>query len=281
MIIKKALNNNVAVAEDEMGNEVVVMGKGLIYGLKKGDDIIHEKIDKIFTITDKEMNTRFVRLLGEISFEYLELAEISINVAKEKLGKKLSNSIYISLTDHISSLAERASLNAYIKNSMLWDIKRLYRDEYNISLAIVDQINEKLNSHFDENEAATIAMHFVNAELETDLSTTVGMTKAMMGILDIVGKYFNIEYDEESLDYYRFVTHLKFFTHRLFFGNEYIESQDFDLFDIIKSKYRRANECVVIIKEKILADYNYTLEPEECMYLTIHIAKIVRNNAAD
>ena len=37
MKIKKKLNNNVAVVTDKIGNEIIVMGKGITYDKKAGD----------------------------------------------------------------------------------------------------------------------------------------------------------------------------------------------------------------------------------------------------
>lgn len=39
----------------------------------------------------------------------------------------------------------------------------------------------------------------------------VNITKVMQEILSIVKYHFHIDFDEESLHYYRFITHLKFF----------------------------------------------------------------------
>ena len=43
----------------------------------------------------------------------------------------------------------------------------------------------------------------------------------MKEILKMVKYHFNIEFDEESINYYRFITHLKFFTQRLSSGRYY------------------------------------------------------------
>ncbi|WP_341479580.1 family 1 glycosylhydrolase [Clostridium gallinarum] len=81
------------------------------------------------------------------NFDFIESL---INYIRESLDKKLNNSIYITLTDHINTLLERAEVGAYVKNTMLWDIKRLYKKEFEISRQVVSKINEKLVSKFDE-----------------------------------------------------------------------------------------------------------------------------------
>ena len=61
-----------------------------------------------------------------------------------------------------------------------------------------------------EDEAGFIALHIVNAELNEEMPNIINITKVMQEILSIVKYHFKIDFNEESLHYYRFVTHLKF-----------------------------------------------------------------------
>lgn len=278
MVIKQVLNNNVVVCENENKEEVVVMGRGIAFGFKKGDTVCKDKIEKIFTAGKGYDFDHFVRLIGEIDLVNYEFIEEMINYAKLKLGKKLNNSIYITLTDHINTLHERAKIGAYVKNTMLWDIKRLYKEEFNIAKQMVEKINKKLGSEFDDNEAASIALHIVNAQLDTEMKVAVDITKIMTQILNIVKYHFKINYDEESLTYHRFITHLRFFTQRIFNENTYKDEKENELFELVKLKYNDSYKCAQVIKKFLIDEYNYTLEDEECLYLTIHIAKVVRES---
>ena len=278
MIIKQILNNNVVISEDEKNEEIVVMGRGIAFGAKKGQVIPEDKIQKVFKNEKNCDFNYFTKLLSEIDLVNFEFIESLINYVKSSLGKKLNNSIYITLTDHINTLIERAETNAYVKNTMLWDIKRIYKDEFRVARYVVNKINEKLGSQLDDNEAASITMHIVNAELETNMKTAVDITKTMTDILNIVKYHFKIVYDEESLSYYRFVTHLLFFTQRVFSGNTYSDDKETDLFDMVKEKYSEIYKCTLKIKEFLNDEYNYDLQDEECLYLTIHIAKVVRES---
>lgn len=280
MIIKQMLNNNVVIAENENNEEVVVMGRGLAFGHKKGDLIPKEKVEKIFT-NDKGYDfNHFARLLSEIDLVNFEFIESLVDYARLSLDKKLNNSIYITLTDHINTLLERAEVGAYVQNTMLWDIKRLYKNEFEVSRDLVFKINEKLGSRFDDNEAASIAMHIINAELETDMKTVIDITNVMTEILNIVKYHFKILFNEDSLSYYRFVTHLRFFTQRIFSGNTYSDEDETELFEMIKTKYIKIYECTKKIKDFLIKEYNYELGDTECLYLTIHIAKVVKESKA-
>lgn len=72
-------------------------------------------------------------------------------------------------------------------------------------------IRNRINITFDENEAGFIALHFVNARLDNQkLDLTLKTSKVIKDIMDIVKYHFNVEIDEDSWNYNRFVTHLKF-----------------------------------------------------------------------
>ena len=141
-----------------------------------------------------------------------------------------------------------------------------------------EKINKKLGSEFDDDEAASIALHIVNAQLDTEMKVAVDITKIMTQILNIVKYHFKINYDEESLTYHRFITHLRFFTQRIFNENTYKDEKENELFELVKLKYNDSYKCAQVIKKFLIDEYNYTLEDEECLYLTIHISKIVRES---
>ena len=54
MIIEGIINNNVVSSKEDDGREVVVMGRGIGFGRKKGDALPQEGIEKIFTVGDEE-----------------------------------------------------------------------------------------------------------------------------------------------------------------------------------------------------------------------------------
>lgn len=278
MVIAQVLNNNVAIIKDEDGVEKVVCGKGIAFKKKPGDEINPEAINKIFVIQDKIQNEHFRQLVAEIPIEQLQLSSDIIEMIKSKLGKKLNDSIYITLSDHIYTAIQRFNEGIVIRNSMLWDIKRFYETEFQLGEKALVMIKERMNVELPEDEAASIAIHIVNAEMdESSLDQTMKITKIMQEISNIVKYYFSIEFDTDNVYYYRFITHLKFFAQRLVQNKTY-EDTDGDLLDIVKMKYVTAYNCVEKIAEFIQKKYDYTLSDEEKLYLTIHVERVVSKN---
>ena len=101
------------------------------------------------------------------------------------------------------------------------------------------------------------------------------ITKVMQEISNIVKYKFQIEFDENSVYYYRFITHLKFFAQRLISGKTFEDMDDSSLLDMVKTKYKNAYYCVNEISNFIYRKYKYELSDEEKLYLTIHIERVV------
>lgn len=273
--IVKILNNNVIVSNKD-DQEVIVMGRGIAFQKRAGDEVANEQIDKIFTLEDKDITKKFKTLIADIPLEYMELSERIINYAKLELGKKLNDSIYISLTDHLHFAVERHNKNIPVKNGLLWETKQLYKEEFEIGIEALNMIFDQFNVILPEDEAGFIALHLVNAQLNEDMHNIVDMTKVIQDILTVVKYHFKIEFDETSLNYYRFITHLKFFAQRLVKGNHYQNEQGDDLLNVIKGKYPEAHKCSQKIKKFVEKQYDYELTEEELLYLTIHIERVVK-----
>jgi beta-glucoside operon transcriptional antiterminator len=272
--IAKVINNNVISVIQEDGAELVVMGRGLAFKKKPGDDVEEDKIEKVFALKNKQTSDNFKMLLREVPIELVVVVEEIIDYTKNTLGKKLNENIYVSLTDHINFAIERHQQGLEIKNALLWEIKQLYKEEFQVGKKALEQINQKFNIELPEDEAGFIAIHIINAEMNEEVVNTMNITKFIQQIMTIVKYHFKAEFDEDSLSYFRFITHLKFFAQRIFKGTHYDNNYDY-LYKIIKEKHPDAAECTEKIKKFVKKEYNHELTNEEMLYLTIHIERVV------
>ncbi|OLS41125.1 BglG family transcription antiterminator LicT [Bacillus sp. MRMR6] len=274
MKIAKVYNNNVISAFNEKNEELVVMGRGLAFQKRPGDLVDEQKIEKIFTIKNNDLSERFKTLLHEVPIEYMVITEDIIKIAKSRLGRNLNESLYISLTDHIHFAVDRHKKGYDIKNALLWEIKRFYKEEFSIGTEALKMINEKIGVLLPEDEAGFIAMHIVNSGLNEEMPNVANITRVMQDILNIVKYHYKMSFDEESLNYFRFVTHLKFFAQRLY-NQSYIEDDDPFLYESFKQKHKEAIECTEKINDYIVNQFNYNLTNNEKLYLAIHIQRVV------
>lgn len=273
MEISKVLNNNVAVVI-ENNEEKIVMGRGICFKKKTGDTIEPETIDKVFYLHNQEVLSRFKELVVDIPLEYLEIGEEIMDEARLSLGKALNDNIYISMVDHIYTAVVRAKDDILVKNALLWDIQRFYKEEYQIGKKALEIIEKKTGVLLPNDEAGFIALHIVNGQLDEDVHDMYEITKIMQEIENIVRYHFKIEFNEESAYYYRFITHLKFFAQRLVEHKKQNKQED-DLLEVVQVKYANAYQCVEKNAIYIKNQYNYELYDEEKLYLTIHIHRVV------
>lgn len=277
MVIHKCLNNNAAIVINPDGNETVVMGKGIAFQKNKGDVIDESKITKIFTFFGSKdgSKSKLIEMIGDIPYEYISLTEQIVESAQKKLNVKFNDSIYLTLTDHIYFSVTNSQKSTVFRNSLLFDIKRMYKNEFDAAVDAIEMIYKQTNVLLPLDEAASIALHFINALGDQEIPEMVEIMSIVQEISNIVKYTMNIEYDEDSLAYYRFVNHLKFFAKRVVAKNFYADD-DLDVIDTITKKYRHSCSCALKISEFIWKTYSLKVTNEEILYLTIHIERLMQ-----
>lgn len=276
MIIKRILTNNAVVIDDENQQENIVCGKGIAFKKRPGMEIDEMSINQTFILEGGGEYSRFEQLLKDVPLEYLELSSEIINMAKLEFAKKFKDNVIITLSDHLYVAIKRCREGMTISNPLLWDIKNFYEIEYDIGLRALELIKNKFHIQLPNDEAGFIALHIVNVELDEDnMDHIFQVTKVIQEIMTIVKYHFHAEFDTSNVYYYRFITHLKFFALRLLKDNQFNEDEENELLDVVKDKYCTSYECVLKIKDFLEKKYNYTLQEDEIVYLTIHVHRVV------
>jgi beta-glucoside operon transcriptional antiterminator len=278
MQIKKILNNNVIITVDGQGREIVAMGCGIAFNKKVGDHVPDGQVDKVYTLSNHDMLEKFKMLLADISLEYLEASNEIIELAEKKLDRKLNEVVYISLTDHLHMAVERFREGTWVRNMLLWEIERFYPEEFAIGKSACKVIYEKFGLELPEDEAGFIALHIIDAESDSMQPMADHIMHMIQELLSIVRYTCDVEFDRESLAYYRFITHLKFFAQRVFSGQESHLGVDEEMQAIVRRKYGRAYLCAKKITEFMNKKYHYNVSADERFYLMIHIAKVTKGN---
>ncbi len=274
--ITKIVNNNIVCSVDSNGKEIILRGLGIGFKKQIGAVIPEDKIEKIYKVVDKTESNKLQQLFNEIPIEYIEICGEIIDLAENTLGKKLNKNINITLTDHIDFAIERKKKSLEYKNALLSEIQNFYPVEYAIGKKATEMINERFSIKLSDDEAGFIALHIVNAALDTNINDIVSITEMIQSIVAIVKKYYNMEFDTETLDYSRFIVHMKFFGQRLF-KNKIAADDDTTLQNMIKERYSHDYECAVKIRGYISTKYNKRISEEEMMFLTVHLRRISKN----
>lgn len=99
------------------------------------------------------------------------------------------------------------------------------------------------------------------------------MTNMIQKILELVRLEMGIEFDEESLHYERFITHLKFLVQRLY-RHELLKDEEIEFARMMENKYPEEYECSKHVAAYIEKEYGSKIAGEEIMFLAIHIKRV-------
>lgn len=279
MEILRVYNNNVAAVIQD-GDEMIVSGRGICFQKKKGDVIEVEKIEKYFVLKDKHVISRVEELLQNISTVYLDLVDEIVNMIKENSDLELSENIYITLIDHISLFMEREKKNISFKNPLLMDIKHIYKKEYELARKARKIIEKYFDVRVSDDEVGSLTLHIVNASMNQSFDITMRAPKLIQVVLEIIRVHFNIEFDEKSIRYERFLRHLQFFVRRVLDKN-LVQEEDTFLYNMSKKAYPEAIDCVNKISLFMELNYKEKVTKAEMGYLAYHIVNIVKELKPD
>ncbi len=274
MRISHIYNNNVVGALNDRGREVVVMGRGLGFGRRPGDSIPDGKMEKVFALSST-VHDRFAQLLEEIPIEHVTLSDEIITMARSVIGPPLGESIYISLTDHLSYALERHQQNIHLKNQMLWDIRHFYPTEFSAGLQALEIVARRLGVELPEDEAGFIAMHFVTAELGTPISRAMDITLLIRDALNVISARHEQAIDESSIAYTRIVSHLRYLGRRIL-NNIPPEAGDPELNDFIREKYPEAYATAATVCNGIAKTLASPVSDEEIILLAVHLNRVLQ-----
>ena len=273
MEIIRIYNNNVAVVRGDDGKEMIVIGKGLVFQKHAGDFVDETRVEKCFTLQNPRVMTKLEQLIKDMPSIYLSISEEIVEMIRSESDLKLSENIYITLTDHISMSLEREKKGVILGNPFLIEIKQFYKKEFKLAEKAADIIKKHLGLDISEDEIGTITLHIVNASMNQNLENTVKATRMIQDILNIVQECSECRFDEESLAYSRFVRHLQFLAKNLLEKRSKSERDDF-MFKITRLRFPEAAACVRRIKAHLEEAFGVSISEAEQGFLIYHIVNL-------
>ena len=269
MKIIKKINNNFAMAEDDLGRTVIAFGKGIGFPAMPYELNDLSKIDRTFYDAKEE----HVALFASADEKVVQLSIELLDYIRSKLDKDISDYLYYVLVDHINFAIERFRKGVYVPMNLSNEIRYNYQEEYKVGKLCREIINKKMNIRLPKDEASIIAMHIVESqtasirsEREFDINTLVDES------MQILEKEMHTEFDEAEFNVYRFVTHLKYLIQRLQSGN--ITSGNEEMYEVVKEKYPETYELSEKICLYLGKQLNVRITDEEKLYLMLHINRL-------
>ena len=273
MKIYKSINNNIVSAFDDHGREMIVIGKGIGYKAIEGTDIDKSKITKTFTMDSQDNLNKLKDLLARIQKEYIEITDEILTYARNHLNKELNESAYFTLADHISFAVERMKKGMPFENILTNEIKRFYPREFEVGLFAIKQIEAKMNIDMSEGEAASVALHIMNATYYTSVSEAFKATQLLRDVIEYIIRYSETGLDTTGHYGERFIIHLKYLIQRII-SNDIPEYSDDDVYEIMKTKHCNTVDLCEKVAAQIKKEHEYTLTKYEIACMAIHIQRI-------
>ncbi len=273
MRIEKVINNNIISARDDKGVELVVMGRGIGFDKKPGNEITDGKIEKIFRLDKMDDREHFKELLASLPLEYIRLSTDIITYAKDSLELKLNQNVYLTLTDHIGFALNRHREGMDFNNVLYDEIRLFYPVEYSIGRYALELIEERTGYRLAEDEAASIALHIINGELDSAMGTTFFMIKMMREMMGIIEKNISIP-EGRNYPKDRLISDLKQLANRLVSEKLISGRRDEKLYLFVEENYTEEYRIINSINDYIGKEYKCSMTEEEKIYLTLSIKRI-------
>src|SRR5690625_521594 len=268
-IVKKALNNNVLIANSDQNEEVVLIGKGIGFNHKKNDSVNKEVIEKVFVLKNEKEQQHYKELLPHIDTEILDIIISSTELIRRRSKVIVNEHVHVALTDHLVFAINRLARGLAIKNPFLSETKVLYPFEYEIAAEVVDLINQSIDINLPEGEIGFIALHIHSAITQKDISEINKYSQLIAFIVGTIEEQLNIIIDKDRVDYIRLVRHIRYTIERVVKDEKLAEPEK--IASLLKHEY----PICYNLSWKLMKIMQQTLKKPvyeaETVYLTIHL----------
>ncbi|HEN3172190.1 TPA: transcription antiterminator [Streptococcus agalactiae] len=274
--ILNPMNHNVALVRNKKGEELVIVGKGIIFGKKKGDFIPKDKVEKVFRMKTEESRENFMTLLKDVPLDFITVTYEVIDSLSKKYGYPVQDYIYVTLTDHIYCSYQAVQQRRY-KDSALPDASEIYPVPYEIAQEAVAIYRERLLDTFPDDEINRIAYHFINAEGDSNSEgqNHLDKRKEILGEVEAELMKNGIRRTTDNSNFYdRFMIHLNYFLDYL----DRSRDDNVSLLEMesqIKQTYPEAYRIGSTIYEIVSQKTGVDLYQSERVYLVLHIQRLL------
>lgn len=281
MRVVKVLNNSVILAVEDGGGEVVLMGKGIGFCKSIGQILDGGECERVFVLRDRQTNRNILQLAAQTDERIFELTRRIVDYAVSKYQMSLMDHIYLALTDHLAFAVKRQTEGMAVPGYYSTDVRRFNPREYDVGRYARQLVLSDLGVELPEDEITNIAFHFINAQRNRKQSDdTRRMAEIVKGVLEIVKYHFGLNYNEESVSYGRFLTHVQAMAHRLVQNIDLKEDLTEFLYDQIVPMCPAEYRCAGRVAEFLEDAFHIQLSRQEALYLTLHIHRILEEHRA-
>ncbi|MGK3226537.1 PRD domain-containing protein [Enterobacter soli] len=271
--IKKSLNNSMLLVDNDQ-REMILFGKGIGFGAKPGTSIDLAQVEKVFLPLSDLKSRHFLSLTDTIPAAFFDISHDILTLARSQCGDRLNSVLLFTLAEHLHFAVERSRSGQLIHNKLSWEVKRYYPQEYGVGLLARAQVNAKFDVELPEDEAVNIAFHLINASSQDDDSSAHQQVELVNRIAEIVRYKLGKAIDTQSVNYMRFITHLRYFAERVLAGKIALSETE-DFYQELMRHRPDAMTVAWVIRDYVQDKYQLTLPKDELTWLSIHISRLM------
>lgn len=274
MLILKKINNNVALASNGAGEEIVVFGKGVGFPKMPYELEDESVIQRIFADVDEQ----YMGVAQSVSDDVLLASSDIVSAAGETLDCKLSGNLAFTLADHLQYAIERTAEGIVFENPLASEVRFVYPREVALGARGIEIVRERTGVELPACEDVSIALHLVNSEIDgMGSAQDMGLIMKSAVVLDratqIIERHLERQLDHSSYAYVRFAAHMRFLIRRLMQGGGQ-KTQNLGLFGRATQDFPDAYACARDISEYLGEAYGWSCSDEELLYLMMHVNRL-------
>lgn len=274
MRIIKKINNNVALAKDGTGKDVVVFGRGIGFPAMPYELTDLSKIQRTFY----EVKDSYVELSASLPEDMVMLAADIVELAQCELDCELNPALPFTLADHLNFAVERFQNGMVLNTPMAYDVEHFYPVEAALGRRALEIIRQSMGISLPACEAVNIALHLVNGEMESsDMPATLAATKVIRDVTEIIETSLDIQLDTAGFNYSRFVMHLRYLIQRMQQGAQESTGMGAAMWPI-RLQYPEIFRCTQKIADYLLQSCGWQCSQDEMLYLFMHINRLESRN---
>lgn len=270
--VKKALNNNVIIGNHPDHGEVVVIGKGIGFNAKSGDQLSLQSIEKLFILTNEQERKQYIQLLPEIDEKLIEVIGEVVMYISQKTQTELNEHIHIALTDHIAFALKRLEQDIVFHNPFLFETQEIYPVEFEFAKYAIDLIHEKMGVDLGEDEIGFVALHIHSGLTNRHINEVREHTQLIADLVSLIEQELEFTIDKTSLDFSRLLTHLRFAIERVRRGEQVSDMGKLE--SILEQEYPTLHALAVKLTKLMETRLSLAVYQAEVSYLIVHLHRV-------
>ncbi len=274
MWITKKINNNVALAKDGAGKEIVVFGRGIGFPSMPYELTDLSKVQRTFY----DIKSANVEMIASLPEDVILLAADIVEIVRCELKCDLNPNLPITLADHINFAIERSQAGMELHSPLTYDIAHFYPTEVKLGRQALEILRQRLGVDLPESEATNVALHLISGEMEnTDMHMTLTATKVIRDITGLIEETLGVTLNTAGFNYSRFVMHIRYLLQRMEQGTQETNGMSSAMGALI-SLYPDVYRCTMKIVAYFFNEFRWECNEDEKLYLFMHINRLKERN---